>query len=179
MELLHLSSEAGPTFAVTLALVATKMNPRIRRDGLAALLTGEQLPLADLQLILSQKSSLKLNHLPSAKSKPRGRSTAISVGDLVFLKGDKGKIKVCDKYLVIAINENLMGQLQKFATSQFDGNVTPCLCGYVTACAPPFLLNLLRVPFLVTLSPPKTTLMINQTPATPLRDKKNTGINWS
>ena len=135
MELLHLAPEGGPTSAVSLALATANMNSRIRRDGLSAhevwtqrdQLTGEQLPIVDRQLILSQNFSCKLNHLPSAKSKARGRSTpstaAISVGDLVFLKGDKDKLKARDKYLVIAIDENLTCQLWKFTTSQFRSKV--------------------------------------------------------
>ena len=75
MELLHLSPEGGPTSAVSLALATANMNSRIRRDGLSAhevwtqrdQLTGEQLPIVDRQLILSQDFSRKLNHLPSAK----------------------------------------------------------------------------------------------------------------
>ena len=147
MELLHLSPEGGPTSAVSLALATANMNSRIRRDGLSAhevwtqrdQLTGEQLPIVDHQLILSQNFSRKLNHLPSAKSKARGRSTpstaAISVGDLVFLKGDKDKLKARDKYLVTAINENLTCQLRKFTTSQFRSKVYTCLHRNVTVCA--------------------------------------------
>ena len=135
MELLHLSPEGGPTCTVSLALATANMNSRIRRDGLSAhgvwtqrdQLTGEQLPIVDRQLILSQNFFRKLNHLPSAKSKARGRSTpstaAISVGDLVFLKGDEDKLKARDKFLVIAINENLTCQLQTFTTSQFRSKV--------------------------------------------------------
>ena len=135
MELLHLSPKGGPTSVVSLALATANMNSRIRRDGLSAhevwsqcdQLTSEQLPIVDRQLILSQNFSRKLNHLPSAKSKAHGRSTpstaAISVGDLFFLKGDKDKLKVRDKYLVIAINENLTCQLRKFTTSQFRSKV--------------------------------------------------------
>ena len=135
MDLPHLSPEGGPTSAVSLALATSNMNSRIWRDGLSAhevwtqrdQLTGEQLPIVDRQLIFSQNFSRKLNHLPSATSKARGRSTpstaAISVGDLVFLKGDKDKLKAPDKYLVIAINENLTCQLRKFTTSQFRSKV--------------------------------------------------------
>ena len=87
----------------TLALATANANSRIRRDGLSARevwtqrdqLTGEQLPIVDRQLILSQNYSCQQNHAPSAKSKARGRtnlpSAVVSVGDLVFLKGDRDK----------------------------------------------------------------------------------------
>ena len=46
---------------------------------------------------------------------------------------------------------------------------TPCLRRNVTICVLRFLSNLLLVPFVVTMSSPKTTLMMNLTPTTPLR----------
>ena len=88
---------------VTLALATANMNSCIRSDGLSARevwtqrdqLTGQQLPIVDCQIILSQHFSHQQNHTPSAKSKACGRtkvpSAAVSVGDLVFLKGDKDK----------------------------------------------------------------------------------------
>ena len=109
IELLHLSPEGGPTSAVSLALATANMNSRIRRDGLSA------------HEVWTQRDQL------TGKSKAHGRSTpstaAISVRVLVFLKGDKDKLKARDKYLVIAINENLTCQLRKFTTSQFRSKV--------------------------------------------------------
>ena len=68
-------------------------------------MTGEQLPV----VYLSQHTSQQLNHTPSAKAMAHGYSkastTVVSIGDLIFLKGDKDKLKVRDKYLVIGINE--------------------------------------------------------------------------
>ena len=116
---------------VTLALATANTNSRIRRDDLSARevwtqrdqLTGEQLPIVDRQLILSQHYSRLQNHPSSAKSKARGRtnqpSAAVSVGDLVFLKGDRDKLKAREKYLVVNISEDLSCELRKFTTSQF------------------------------------------------------------
>ena len=113
LELLNLSPEGRPVFDVTLALTATaNANSRIRRDGLSARevwtqcdqLTGEQLPIVDRQLILSQNYSRQQNHAPSAQSKTRGRtnlsSAVVSVGNLLFLKGDRDKLKAREKYPV-------------------------------------------------------------------------------
>ena len=131
LELLNLSPEGGPVSDVTLALATANTNSRIRRDGLSAQevwtqrdqLTGEQLPIVDRQLILSQNYSRKQNHAPSAKSKARGRTNlptvAVSVGDLVFLKGDRDKLKAREKYLVVGLREDLSCALRKFSTSQF------------------------------------------------------------
>ena len=66
------------------------MDFRRRRSGLRSQrdqLTGEQLPIVDRQLILSQNYSRQQNHAPSAQSKARDRTNlptaAVSVGDLV------------------------------------------------------------------------------------------------
>ena len=87
--------------AVTLALATANTNSRILRDGLSVRevwtqcdqLTGEQLLIVDRQLIISENYSCQQNHTPSAKSKARGRTNlptaTVSVGDLVFLKGDR------------------------------------------------------------------------------------------
>ena len=135
LELLNLSPEGGPVSDVTLALATANTNSRIRRDGLSARevwtrgdqLTGEQLPIVDRQLILSQNYSRQQNHTPSAKSKARGRtnlpSAVVSVGDLVFLKGDRDKLKAREKYLVVSIREDLSCELRKFTTSQFRSKV--------------------------------------------------------
>ena len=131
LELLNLSPEGGPVSDVTLALATANTNSRIRRDGLSAQevwtqrdqLTGEQLPIVDRQLILSQNYSRQQNHASSAKSKARGRtnrpSAAISAGDLVFLKGDRDKLKAHEKYLMVCVHEDLYRDLRKFTTSQF------------------------------------------------------------
>ena len=137
LELLNLSSEGGPVSDVTLALATANTNSRIRHDGLSARevwtqrdqLTGEQLPIVDRQLILSQNYSCQQNHASSAKSKARGctnlPSASISVGDLVFLKGDKDKLKAREKYLVISIREDLSCELRKFTTSRNKLYVVP------------------------------------------------------
>ena len=131
LELLNLSPEGGPVSDVTLALATANTNSRIRRDGLSAQevwtqrdqLTGEQLPIVDRQLILSQNYSRQQNRAPSAKSKARGRTNlptvAVSVDDLVFLKGDRDKLKAREKYLVVGVREDLSCTLRKFSTSQF------------------------------------------------------------
>ena len=73
LKLLNLSPEGGPVSDVTLALDTANTNSRIRRDGLSARevwtqrgqLTGEQLPIVDRHLILSQNYSRQQNHYPS------------------------------------------------------------------------------------------------------------------
>ena len=135
LELLNLSPEGGHVSDVTLSLATANTNSRIQRDGLSAQevwtqrdqLTGEQLPTVDRQLILNQNYSRQQNHAPSAKSKARGRtnlpSAVVSVGDLVFLKGDRDKLKAREKYLMVGIREDLSCELRKFTSSQFRSKV--------------------------------------------------------
>ena len=78
----------------TLALATANSNFRNRRGGLSKRevwtqcdqVTGEQLPIVDRQLILSQNNSRQHNHTSSAKSKAGGRvslpSASVSFGDL-------------------------------------------------------------------------------------------------
>ena len=122
---------ATPSKSYVLALAMANTNFRIRRDGLSAWevwtqrdqLTDEQLPIVDRQLIISQNYSRQQNPTPSAKSKARGCTSlptaVISFGDLVFLKGDRDKLKAREKYLVVNIREDLFCELWKFTTSQF------------------------------------------------------------
>ena len=135
MELLKLQSEGGPVTPVLLAQAVSNMNSCIQRDGLSACeiwtqkdqMTGKPLPFVDRDVILSQNAARKKNHQPRAKSKASGKlpppTPPITIGDLIFLKGDKSKTKVCEKYLVIAINNSNMSHLRKFTSSQFQSKV--------------------------------------------------------
>ena len=134
MELLKLQSKGGPVTPVLLAQAVANMNSRIRRAGLSAheiwtqrdQMTGKPLPIIDRD-VLSQNVACKKNHQPSAKSKASGKlpspTPPITIGDLVFLKGDKDKTKAREKYLIIAINNSNMCHLGKFTSSQFRSKV--------------------------------------------------------
>ena len=132
LECLHLSPEGGPISTITLALATANMNSRIRRDGISAReawtqrdqVTGEQLPLSDRALISSQNVSRNANHAHSAASKAHGNCSStggsISVGDLVFLKGERNKCKARDKYMVVQVlHDDGWCKLRKFTLSQF------------------------------------------------------------
>lgn len=119
MELLQLTPEGGPFSQTTFSLATANMNSCIGRDGLSASelwtqghqVTGPQLPIDDRQIILSLNFSCKRNHHPSAKSKAPGSTKtstpAVHVGDLVYIRGDKDKLKARDKYLVISVDKAL------------------------------------------------------------------------
>ena len=149
LELLTLSPEGGR--------VVANSNSRIQRDGLSARevwtqrdqLTGGQLPIVDRQLILSQNYSHQQNnyYTSSAKSKAHGHtnppSAAVSVGDLVFLKGDGDKLKACEKYPVVSIRKDLSCELKKFTTSQFCSKLYLVL---MSECYPVALTVLAQTP---------------------------------
>ena len=128
LELLTLSPEGRPVSDVTLTLATANANSRIWRDGLSTRkvwtqrdqLTGEQLTIAERQFILSQHYSPQQKHTPSAKSKARGRT---NLPLAVFLKGDRDKLKACEKYRVVGIREILCCELRKFTSSQFRSKV--------------------------------------------------------
>ena len=140
LECLHLAPEGLPLSATTLALATANMNSRIRRFGLSSReiwtqrdqVTGEQLPIEDHQLILSQHHSRYQNHASSASSKSRCSPPVadLQVGDLVYLKVDHDKTKARDKYMVVKLSNNEC-QLRKFTLSQFrskayDVKVSDC-----------------------------------------------------
>ena len=130
LEILNISPEGGPVSRVSLALATATMNMRIRRDGMSARelwtqrdqLTGEQLPLDDRQIILSQQLSRSHNHGPSSTSKAHGKgplpSSGLGVGDIVYLASDKDKTKTRDKYVVCKVSGNECS-VRKFTKTQF------------------------------------------------------------
>ncbi len=134
-ECLTLQPEGGPISELTLAIATSNMNSRIRWCGLSAReiwtqrdqLTGEQLPIEDRQLIVQQHLRRSLSHGPNAASKATFKSPppdqGISVGDLVYVKGDRDKTKAREKFLVCAIPDDGALLLRKFTLSQFRSKV--------------------------------------------------------
>ena len=134
LELLHLSPEGGPISKVTLAMATASMNSRLRYSGLSAQevwtqrdqVTGEQLPLSDRDLINQQNQQRLLNHPHSATAKCHGKvqknKNVITIGDLVYIKGEGDKTRARDKYLVTSVSEPWC-QLRKFTKSQFRSKV--------------------------------------------------------
>lgn len=128
---LKLSPEGGPISQVTLAIATTAINSKIRRDGLSSRelwtqrdqITGNQLPIDDHEIILSQNKSRKGNHETSAKAKahgkPKVKTESVAVGSLVYVKSDKDKTKARDKYIVTKVVDGGTCQIRKFTKSQF------------------------------------------------------------
>ena len=129
-EILRASPQVQVISPVLLATATANMNMRIRYTGLSARelwtqrdqFTNEPLPLDDSEVIALQAHLRESSHGPSAKAKASKFPHAdpvISVGDLVYLKSERDKIKPRDKYLVVARPSIDVCKLRKFTKSQF------------------------------------------------------------
>ena len=150
-ELVRVHPDGGPITNVMLAMATANMNTRIRCDGLSSReiwtqrdqITGEQLPIDDQMIILSQHEARSANHPASERSKAPGRSATrqpdIDIGQLVYLREDRDKTRTRDKYIVVATT-GIMCQVRKFTKSQFRTktyNVKKSEC----YCISPTILN--------------------------------------
>lgn len=67
------------------------------------------------------------NRTPRKKSRACNHtaipSASVSVGNLVFLQGNKNELKVCEKYFVVSASDKLCCELWKFTNSQFHSKV--------------------------------------------------------
>jgi hypothetical protein len=106
--------EGGPIIPSQLAIVTAALNARVRNRGLSAkeivlqrdTQTGEQLNFSDSDLASLQHDNRIANHGPSAvRQAPRGKPAVhanVSIGDLVYIKGDGDKHTARDKYIITA-----------------------------------------------------------------------------
>ncbi len=153
LECLHLSPEGGPISSVTLALATANLNSRIRGSGLSAheiwtqrdQVTGQQLPIDDTQIISQLHASRELNHPFSSKAKAHNKTSgpvcSLEVGHLVYLKADRDKTRVRDKYIVTSVSGEQC-QVRKFTKTQFrskcyDLRIQDCYPVMPTTIAPP------------------------------------------
>ena len=131
LEMLRYDPEGGQVSGTTLALITSMLNSRIRGRGLSAReiwtqrdqFTGEQLPIADSDVIRRQVESRERNHASSALYKARGKlpqdSKQFVVGDLVYITSDRSKCKARERYLVVYVQADGWCKVRKFTTSQF------------------------------------------------------------
>lgn len=130
-EILRIDPSGAPISEPILAKALHHINARIRNRGLSSReilfgrdqLTGEKLHFDDALLSQQQASIRNDNHTPSALSKASKKSTAlrppISIGDLVFIKAERSKLKGRDRYMVMQITGKLC-TLQKINGSLFS-----------------------------------------------------------
>ncbi|XP_048586163.1 uncharacterized protein LOC125568287 [Nematostella vectensis] len=128
-EILQLDPLGGPVSEVALAVATANLNARIRLRGLSARemwtqrdqFSNSQLPFQDQTLIEKQHDQRNSNHAYSEKSKAPTAdfrpSTAITVGDLIYLHPDRNKTRGRDRYLVVD-TEGGFCNIRKFIGSQ-------------------------------------------------------------
>ncbi|CAB4039229.1 Retrovirus-related Pol poly from transposon opus, partial [Paramuricea clavata] len=139
-EILRQAPNGGPISTVTLAIATSRLNSRLRREGLSARelwtqrdqFTHNQLPICDRKVIQEQHLQRKQNHPYSEKSKNRNRnasaSPTINVGDLVYLVAET---QPRSRYLVISV-EDPWCVIKKFSGNQlratsYKVKTTDCL----------------------------------------------------
>ena len=116
-EILALNPRGGALSKVNLAIATASLNSRIRHNGISAWeslfqrdqLTGEQLPINDRDIILSQHTMRLKNHAYSSKSKAQGRNHVLPdvyVGDLVHIRGEKDKLRARERYIVVEVDQD-------------------------------------------------------------------------
>ena len=125
-EILILKPEGGQVSQLILSQAVANLNSRYRGTGLSAQemwtqrdqVSGEQLPIADRDLIIHQYSTRDKNHPHSQKAKAHGkppRPTAeVKVGTLVFVHTDRSKLHARQRYLVTQVSGNMV-KLRRFS----------------------------------------------------------------
>ena len=125
-EILLLKPEGGQISQLILSQAVANLNSRYRGTGLSAQemwtqrdqVSGEQLPIADRDLIIHQYSTRDKNHPHSQKAKAHGkppRPTAeVKVGTLVFVHTDRSKLHARQRYLVTQVSGNMV-KLRRFS----------------------------------------------------------------
>ena len=128
-ELLRQDPSNGHVSPLTLCTATATLNARIRNRGLSARemwyqrdqFSNTQLPVKDRELIAQQHEQRISNHPHSELSKaPSGKiaqSSAVCIGDLVYLNGDLNKSSARDRYLVISVEGNWCN-INKFRGTQ-------------------------------------------------------------
>ena len=130
VELLKQNPSGGPVSSLALAIAVNCLNSRIRSRGLSAYemwsqrnqFNNHQINVSDKELIDLQHKEREANHLPSAKAKaplrkPRPKA-GIVIGDIVYLYGDRSKLKARERYIVVSVDKGSC-MIRKFTDSQF------------------------------------------------------------
>jgi hypothetical protein len=142
-EILRQAPNGGPIPTATLAIATSRLNSRLRREGLSARelwtqrdqFTHDQLPICDRKVIQEQHLQRKQDNPYSEKSKNRNRngsaSPTINVGDLVYLVAERDKTQPRSRYLIISV-EDPWCVIKKFSGNQlratsYKVKTTDCL----------------------------------------------------
>lgn len=115
-EFLRQHPGGGFVTQLELATAIARLNSRIRYSGLSSRevwtqrnqYTHDQIPLSDREIIIQQYRNRVQNHPHSEASKRKSqkilKSDSITVGDLVYLYGDRDKSCARNRYLVVSVD---------------------------------------------------------------------------
>ena len=116
-ELIRQVPNGGPVTELGLAITVSRLNARLRREGISAhelwtqrnQFTHEQLPLEDRDIIINQHKTRQRNHPYSERSKNTktvDKSTSqIHVGDLIYLPAEHDMTQPRNRYLVVSVDK--------------------------------------------------------------------------
>ena len=128
-ELKRANPEGGSISPVTLAIVTSRLNTRIRKSGMSSRemflsrdqFTNTTFHVADQKLIADQHATRLENHGHDYSSKSRLKRplppAAVRVGDLVYLAQDRDKGRPRDRYIVTSVSGDKCF-VRKFTGSQ-------------------------------------------------------------
>ena len=129
-EIVRLQPTGGKITPTILAQAVANLNSRIRQSKLSArevwtqrdMTTGIQIQVDDKELIDRKQSNRCEQHGPSARYKAKGKLETdhpkVATGDIVYLFGDRSKLHVRDKYMIVGFEGDML-KVKKFAGSQF------------------------------------------------------------
>ena len=117
-ELRRQAPNGEPITQLGLGIAISRLNSRLRRQGLSAYelwtrrdqYSNTQLPIDDINTIRTQHQQRLKNHPYSERSKCPKETRVhtsihkIAVGDLVYLRTERDKTKVRNRYLVVSID---------------------------------------------------------------------------
>ena len=132
-EILKVSNTGGPISCLILNLAISRLNCRIRTDGLSAReiffqrdqFTNEQIPVSDIEITRSKFIRTLRNNASSEISKSAGHGPrvppVIEVGDLVYLYIDRDKNSPRCRYIVVSV-EGEWCSIRKFVGNTLKAN---------------------------------------------------------
>ena len=130
LELLHQDPSVNPVSPLTLSLAVSRLNSRLRHNGLSSRemwsqrdqFTNSRISVDDEKLILEQQKRRQENHPASEKSKaPKGYPIpvpSLAIGDIVYLYADRNKHQGRDRYIVISVDNPEWCNIRKFSGKQ-------------------------------------------------------------
>lgn len=133
-EILNIKPSGGSITPLQLSEAVASLNGRIRSPGMSShelwtqrdQVSGDQLPLNDMELIIQQYQRRSSNHQSSEKSKAGNRPTLpspkVKVGSLVYIHTDRDKTEARQRYMVTDINAEGY-KLRKFTSRLFSKQV--------------------------------------------------------